>query len=501
MSYQARYRMSTWRIDGLPSYHAISYTWGDSDSNTVILINDRTFRVRTNCEAALKQAWWYKNNGYYWIDAICINQVNDEEKGQQVAMMGKIYKTAYNVLACVGDHADDSLFLYRHLASTNEFLQNLHSLDNTRDLLRQTHKLLTVRRYLRAAVHFAKRSYFSRLWIVQELKSARKAKVLCGADTLPKPTIYRMFRDLDESLIFRSRGRTRMHRLAQWTLRAVLYRVSTYDDRLSDQIYTATFVTDDILSTTFLLFQSGFLHCTQVRDRIYGMMSIIDWGEITPPTPDYTKSDFEVALDCVTPMLELLRGEGELELVDVCSHIAHALEISVHSDCVSVALQARRGARGSDVAGFSMPVGPPSTQLQSEAVGWRLSGEHFIRRHQFTFSEWKVPNSTKGTVILPDWVREGDWILALNPFYRVRDYFLVLRDVVDGLYSPILGQGFLSSRLLVIQAPADATFAIFWDIEDLLVLIILGDKFDNSHVEFDVCKRESPGSSYAIRQK
>ncbi|KAH8788136.1 heterokaryon incompatibility protein-domain-containing protein, partial [Diaporthe sp. PMI_573] len=103
-----RCRMATWPVDAMPSYHAISYTWGDLESNITILINDKTFRVRMNCEFALKQAYWYGKSCYYWVDAVCIDQGNLEEKGKQVAMMGMIYKSADHVLACVGDHADDS---------------------------------------------------------------------------------------------------------------------------------------------------------------------------------------------------------------------------------------------------------------------------------------------------------------------------------------------------------------------------------------------------------
>lgn len=45
---------------------------------------------------------------YFWIDALCINQASTEEKGHQVAMMGKIYWSANFVLAWLGPEADDS---------------------------------------------------------------------------------------------------------------------------------------------------------------------------------------------------------------------------------------------------------------------------------------------------------------------------------------------------------------------------------------------------------
>lgn len=65
----------------------------------------------TNCEFVLRQAHWHGQCRYYWVDAICIDQSNLDEKSKQVVIMANIYKRAAHVLAYVGDHADDSLFL------------------------------------------------------------------------------------------------------------------------------------------------------------------------------------------------------------------------------------------------------------------------------------------------------------------------------------------------------------------------------------------------------
>ncbi|KAH8760415.1 heterokaryon incompatibility protein-domain-containing protein [Diaporthe sp. PMI_573] len=112
---KVRCRISTWLVDNAPSYYAISYTWGDPEPESTILVNGQVFRVRANCEFVLKQAYWYNKTYYYWIDAICINQENLEGKSMQVSIMGSIYRKAARVLACVGDHGDDSTFLVHKL--------------------------------------------------------------------------------------------------------------------------------------------------------------------------------------------------------------------------------------------------------------------------------------------------------------------------------------------------------------------------------------------------
>jgi hypothetical protein len=43
-----------------------------------------------------------------WIDAICINQEDNDEKGQQVQSMAKIYAKASRVIVWLGEAAGDS---------------------------------------------------------------------------------------------------------------------------------------------------------------------------------------------------------------------------------------------------------------------------------------------------------------------------------------------------------------------------------------------------------
>lgn len=43
-----------------------------------------------------------------WIDALCIDQISDVEKGVQVARMGKVYRFAYRVSIWFGKEENDS---------------------------------------------------------------------------------------------------------------------------------------------------------------------------------------------------------------------------------------------------------------------------------------------------------------------------------------------------------------------------------------------------------
>ncbi|KAH6699714.1 heterokaryon incompatibility protein-domain-containing protein [Leptodontidium sp. MPI-SDFR-AT-0119] len=114
----------------LDNYEALSYTWGAWDNaQTIELIGDacagkedslsdsfrnlklknsareRTwaFFVTSNLFVALRRLRRTNKTRTLWIDAVCINQQDLHEKGNQLAMMDRIYKQASRVLVWLGD--------------------------------------------------------------------------------------------------------------------------------------------------------------------------------------------------------------------------------------------------------------------------------------------------------------------------------------------------------------------------------------------------------------
>ncbi|KAI8169032.1 HET-domain-containing protein [Colletotrichum sp. SAR 10_70] len=99
--YGVRCQLTAWPLEHAPGFHAVSYTWGDPEQTTFIHVNGKLLKVRQNCEYALKQARCHGGTRFHWVDAICINQSDHQEKSHQVQMMGRIFKKADLVLACV----------------------------------------------------------------------------------------------------------------------------------------------------------------------------------------------------------------------------------------------------------------------------------------------------------------------------------------------------------------------------------------------------------------
>jgi hypothetical protein len=113
---------------GTHLYEALSYAWGGSDKPRSISINNQNLAVTDNLHAALLRLRDSSLERILWVDAICINQENLKEQGQQVQLMAKIYSKATRVLVWLGETADNSdIALERiRIAAENESLYSLN---------------------------------------------------------------------------------------------------------------------------------------------------------------------------------------------------------------------------------------------------------------------------------------------------------------------------------------------------------------------------------------
>jgi hypothetical protein len=97
--------LGTFDLDSatIPSYRALSYTWGVAQPNFQIILNGRWFRVRENLYRFFKAAAHRKMKHWIWIDQVCIQQEIVEERNHQVSMMAKIYRNAEEVITWLSD--------------------------------------------------------------------------------------------------------------------------------------------------------------------------------------------------------------------------------------------------------------------------------------------------------------------------------------------------------------------------------------------------------------
>jgi hypothetical protein len=79
-------------------FEALSYVWGDDAPFDKISVNDGYIYIRQNLSIALRCLRHASQSRVLWIDAICINQEDLDEKNAQVSLMHKIYSQAQDVV-------------------------------------------------------------------------------------------------------------------------------------------------------------------------------------------------------------------------------------------------------------------------------------------------------------------------------------------------------------------------------------------------------------------
>lgn len=84
-------------------YEALSYVWGSEDIPRSIIIDNQNLNVTPNLYAALLRLRNHTCSRIIWVDAVCIDQVNEKEKGSQIPLIAEIYAKASRVVVWLGE--------------------------------------------------------------------------------------------------------------------------------------------------------------------------------------------------------------------------------------------------------------------------------------------------------------------------------------------------------------------------------------------------------------
>ena len=165
------------------SYEALSYVWGDQSIKHQVIIDGGWLDVTSNLLEALRRLRHQTEPLVVWIDAICINQKNMEEKNHQVRQMQNVYASASRVLIWLGESDDDIDAAFQYIQKPKKtrkeeintaFAILGGNLSMERELVEENRPVEGLRKLY-------KKPWWTRMWVVQELIAATKDPlVICG---------------------------------------------------------------------------------------------------------------------------------------------------------------------------------------------------------------------------------------------------------------------------------------------------------------------------------
>lgn len=147
-------------------YEALSYVWGDPTLERFIFIAGTKFYIAKNLYDCLMHLRHSKDQRELWVDALCINQADPEERSEQVLRMGDLYSKAERVVIWIGLGAPGTAEIFDQTGEGEDSRRPPDTRDS--DAIR----------YLFSS------PWWSRVWTVQELVLGNSVIVQCGKHSL-----------------------------------------------------------------------------------------------------------------------------------------------------------------------------------------------------------------------------------------------------------------------------------------------------------------------------
>jgi hypothetical protein len=215
-----------------------------------------------------------QQNHYLWIDQLSIDQGNTDERGHQVKLMGDIYRNGESVISWLDTSCYDA---FRDVAtgSPNHDQMCAHM-----------------------ATIFSNR-YFSRLWVVQEFLLAKYIQFMCGDVWIDAEVLEKHMHTFDELLNTSS------------------FRFGAKHLFVSRSFNKHGGKPEDGPSLCTCLVLHLPLECEDVRDKVYGLLSIVD-APYKVPEINYNKTSEQVYLDTIRVFLAQGQTDALAQIID-CS--------------------------------------------------------------------------------------------------------------------------------------------------------------------------------------
>ena len=285
-------------LDGCSKYEALSYVWGDADFTSPVICNDKERQITTNLAAALRHLRDVEKPRTIWIDALCIDQEDPNERSEQVRMMGDIYSRADRVLIWLGPEGPETRPALQALQQLESYFYGQY--DRYPSISDDSSSMGYLRVSSRDSLgdnpldvdwqslaEFLNRPWFQRLWVVQEAAKAKEAVLICGYHAFKWESFCNVLQDINryslDAYFLPEEGKQ------------PLQNVITVGRVRADQ-----FLEQRSLTLYQLYTRACGFSCTDPRDRVYALLGLANdvRAEDWELNPDYTIRVEEVYKRC-----------------------------------------------------------------------------------------------------------------------------------------------------------------------------------------------------------
>jgi hypothetical protein len=268
-------------------YEAMSYRWGSTDRNKEILVDGKRFPVTRSAFKLLvgRRSIWRERS--LWIDVLCVNQSDEEEKAAQIGLMGDIYRRASRVIAFPDadwrSRLAAPLIFELHLASLHYAgSEAVYSLDKQKKRWRWE-----------ALEELLVNDYFGRVWVVQEIALGVKVELFYGGLYIPWKTFFAVASRQTQSRRQLPTFNEVDAAERDWTRPLTFHPVTVMAILRPDSGIVDNHLTPTKLET--ILFTTCKFEATDARDKVFAILGLADIKtDSLLLTPDYTKPSEQV---------------------------------------------------------------------------------------------------------------------------------------------------------------------------------------------------------------
>ncbi|KAK4198913.1 heterokaryon incompatibility protein-domain-containing protein [Triangularia verruculosa] len=259
-------------------YKALSYVWGDDYDTVPIQCNGVEIQVTRNLYWALQHLSVTFTSHSLWIDAICINQHEEaqEEKGQQIDIMGEIYSQAEEVLIWLAEstlpvNADLCFEACKTYGRQWRYAKMLIALSyrgtwkQLSDKTVQTSLALNnpfTEEIMAGLLEIMRHRYWTRIWVIQEMTLASKSRIVTGRSSLNW---------IDFKIFL-----TMMEHCLPWWLRGMGPNFRALNDMTRMEQIGEPPVTYGLSD---LLVQFRWSSAKETRDKVYGLLGLLSQSQ------------------------------------------------------------------------------------------------------------------------------------------------------------------------------------------------------------------------------